>query len=73
MNNYIILNKKKNIKNITKQISQLHLYKSFKNRRTTIWENEDIQVSIDKYIIRILIYSKKDLNYYKEIFTHKEL
>lgn len=71
MNNYIVLNKRKNIKKISKKIIQLNLYKSFKNRRTTIWENEDMQISIDKYIIRILIYSKNDFDFYKNFFIQR--
>ena len=71
MNNYIVLNKRKNIKKISKKIIQLNLYKSFKNRRTTIWENEDMQISIDKYIIRILIYSKIDFDFYKNFFIQR--
>lgn len=65
---YIILNKNKNTKKMKQIIKKLNLSKSIENKRTTIWKNEDIQISIDKSIIRILIYSISDEEKYsKEI------
>lgn len=72
MNNYIILNKHKNFKNILKIIHSLNLQKSFKNNRTTIWENDDLQISIDKTIIRILIFSNDDIIRYRHLFLQGE-
>ena len=72
MNNYITLNKKNNTKKILRTIKQLGLKKCLKNSRTTIWENDDLQISIDKSIIRILIYSKDDISYYHSIFTEED-
>ena len=40
---------------------------TLKNKRTSVWENNDLQISIDKSIIRILIYSKNDIQYYTDI------
>lgn len=71
MNNYITLNKKSNVKKVQKTIRKLGLKKCLKNNRTTIWENDDLQISIDKSIIRILIYSKEDISYYKSIFKEE--
>lgn len=67
MSKYIILNKKKNIKQILNIIEKLCLKNTLKNSRTSIWENDDIQISIDKTIIRILIYSNEDICYYTNI------
>lgn len=69
MNNYIILNKKKNINKISNILNDLELKKTFKNKRTEIWENDDLQISIDKSIIRILIFSNNDVEHYKKIIT----
>lgn len=69
MNNYIVLNKRKNIGKINIMLSDLKMFNSLKNRRTEIWENEDIQISIDKTIIRILIYSSNDIAYYTNLIT----
>lgn len=68
MNNYIILNKRKYLKHVQVIMQILALKKSFKNRRTTIWESNDIQISIDKSIIRILIFSKNDIAHYRNLF-----
>lgn len=67
MTKYIILNKKKNIKKIQKIINNLNLSNTLKNKRTSMWENDDIQINIDKSIIRILIYSIDDVTYYSNI------
>lgn len=64
MNNYIILNKRKNIKRIFSIIKELNMENTLKNKRTSIWENEDLQISIDKALIRILIYSDNDIQHY---------
>lgn len=69
MSNYIILNKRKNKKRILEIAKQLGLYNSFSNKRTTILENDDMQISIDKTIIRIFIYSCEDVAYYFNLFT----
>lgn len=69
MNNYIILDKKKHLKRLLKFKNNLNLKESFKNNRTTILENEDIQISIDKTIIRILIFCKDDVERYVNLFT----
>ena len=68
MNNYIILNKRKNIEYINHKIKELKMINTLKNRRTNIWENDDLQISIDKSIIRILIFSNDDIKYYSNIF-----
>lgn len=68
MKNYIILNKRKNLKKVLKIINNLNLKKSFKNKRTTIWENDNLKVSIDNSIIRVLIYSKDDILVYTDLF-----
>lgn len=68
MNNYIILNKRKYLKHVQVIMQILELEKSFKNRRTIIWESNDLQISIDKSIIRILIFSKKDIIHYRNLF-----
>lgn len=69
MSNYIILNKKNNIKKVNYLFNHLGLQKKLKNARTEIWENEDIQVSVDRSIIRILVYSKEDIQHYTKMFT----
>lgn len=69
MNNYIILNKNRNIKRITNLLKSHNLLKSFKNSRTEIWENDDLQISIDKSIIRVLIFSEHDLERYIKLLT----
>lgn len=71
MNNYIILEKRKYIKKVKENIKKLNMKLKLKNTRTAIWNNQDIQISIDKTIIRILIYSKKDIDYYSKIFLSK--
>lgn len=68
MNNYIILNKKKNKKKVLSIIKELKLKKTFKNHRTILWENDDIQISIDNTIIRIIIFSIHDVKYYNNLF-----
>lgn len=71
MNNYIILNKRKYIKKINNILDKYNLEKTFKNFRTEIWENDDIQISIDRTIIRVLIFKPKDILYYNEFFRGK--
>lgn len=65
-NNYITLKKTKNIYSF---LEQNHLQKTFKNSRTEIWENDEIQISIDKTIIRILIFDKNKIMYYKNLIS----
>lgn len=67
MSNYIILLKKNNFKKINKFIKNSNMTNTLKNKRTSVWENNDLQISIDKSIIRILIYSKNDIQYYTDI------
>lgn len=69
MNNYILLDKKENLKHVKSLINKLKMKKTLENYRTKIWENDDIQISIDRLIIRILIYSKKDIEYYLKLFA----
>lgn len=64
-NNYT-LNKTKNIYSF---LEQNNLQKTFKNYRTKIWENNEIQISIDKTIIRILIFDKNKIMYYKNLIS----
>lgn len=71
MNNYIVLNKRKNIKHISSIIQELKLTNTLKNKRTSIWENDDLQISIDKSIIRILIYCKEDIQYYTNFILQR--
>lgn len=68
MNNYIVLNKRKNIKHISSIIQELKLTNTLKNKRTSMWENDDVQISIDKSIIRIFIYCKEDIQRYTNLF-----
>lgn len=67
MNNYIVLDKRKNFSRISSIIKNLNL----KNRRTSIWENDDLEISIDRTIIRVLIFKSKDISYYNEFFRGK--
>ena len=69
MNNYITLDKRKNIKKITDIIKLLNMANTLKNKRTMVWENDDLQISIDKHIIRILIYSAEDLKRYSDLLS----
>lgn len=71
VNKYIILNKKTNLKKVLSIIKELNMHQSLKNRRTTIWENADMQISIDSSIIRILIYSNTDVKHYSKIFLYR--
>lgn len=73
MNNYIILNKRKHIKRVHNILDKYNMEKTFKNFRTEIWENDDIQISIDRTIIRVLIFKSKDISYYNEFFRGKGL
>lgn len=73
MNNYIILNKRKYIKRVHNILDKYNMEKTFKNFRTEIWENDDIQISIDRTIIRVLIFKSKDISYYNEFFRGNEL
>lgn len=73
MRNYIILDKKKNIKKINKIIYDLKLKNTLKNKRTCMWENNDIEISIDKSIIRILIYNNDDIQYYNNMIGNTAL
>ena len=72
MNNYIILNKRKYIKRVHNILDKYNMEKTFKNFRTEIWENDDIQISIDRTIIRVLIFKSKDISYYNEFFRGKQ-
>ncbi len=67
MSNYIILLKKNNFKKINEFIKNSNMTNTLKNKRTSVWENNDLQISIDKSIIRILIFSKTDIQYYTDI------
>lgn len=71
MNNYIVLDKRKNIKHISSVIHNLQLKNTLKNKRTSIWENDDIEISIDKLIIRIMIYSKEDIKFYSDYILQR--
>lgn len=71
MNNYIVLNKRKNFSRISSIIKNLNLKNTLKNRRTSIWENDDLEISIDKYIIRIMIYSNEDVQYYTNFILQR--
>lgn len=64
MEKYIILDKRKNLKKVTSAIKELNMTNSLRNKRTTIWENDKLQISIDRSIIRILIYNSEDIKYY---------
>ena len=67
MDNYIVINKKKNIGKMSKLIKNFNLHKSLKNQRTIIWENDKLHVSIDKKLIRIIIYRKDEIEHYQKI------
>lgn len=69
MNNYIVLDKRKNFSRISSIIKNLK--NTLKNRRTSIWENDDLEISIDRTIIRVLIFKSKDISYYNEFFRGK--
>jgi hypothetical protein len=71
MENYLILNKKKYKRRIQKIIKLLNLKQTLKNTRTTMFEGEDLEINIDKSIIRVLIYSKEDILKYKKIILNK--
>ena len=38
-----------------------------------MWENNDIEISIDKSIIRILIYNNDDIQYYNNMIGNTVL
>ena len=71
MNNYIVLDKRKNFSRISSIIKNYNLKNTLKNRRTSIWENDDLEISIDKYIIRIMIYSNEDVQYYTNFILQR--
>ena len=71
MNNYIVLDKRKNFSRISSIIKNLNLKNTLKNRRTSIWENDDLEISIDRTIIRVLIFKSKDISYYNKFFRGK--
>ena len=73
MSNYIILLKKNNFKKINEFIKNSNMTNTLKNKRTSVWENNDLQISIDKSIIRILIFSKTDIQYYTDILLQVEI
>lgn len=73
MNNYITLDKRKNIKNVTDTIKLLNMSNTLKNKRTMVWENDDLQISIDKHIIRILIYGVEDLKRYSDLLSKDKM
>lgn len=66
MNNYIILDKKKYIKKINKIISECHLKNTLNNHRTSMWENDDIEINIDKRLIRVYIYDDNNISHYSK-------
>lgn len=68
MKNYITLNKRKSIRKVAEIIQKLELHTTLKNKRTTIWENNDIQISIDHTIVRICIFDIDNLQYYANLF-----
>lgn len=68
MSNYIVLNKSKNKKKVLDLIKDLGLIKILQNKRTIMYQNDDLEISIDKSIIRVLIYNKEDVQYYKQLF-----
>lgn len=67
MNNYIILDKRKYIKKIKHIIPKLKLINTLNNSRTSMWENDDLEINIDKELIRIYIYDDKKISYYSNI------
>lgn len=71
MNNYIVLNKRENIKHINQIIQELNLTNTLKNKRTIMWENEDLQINIDRNIIRVMIYCNEDVERYKNFIIQR--
>lgn len=71
MNNYIILNKRKNLNMIRKMIKELNMSLKLKNKRTMVWRCNDLQISIDKNLIRVLIYSDEDIKRFTKIIEGK--
>ena len=68
MNNYIILDKRKNIKQVFLIIRELNMVNTIKNKRTSIWENDDLQISIDRSLIRILGYNVETIQHYFDFY-----
>ena len=48
MNNYIVLDKRKNFSRISSIIKNLNLKNTLKNRRTSIWENDDLEITFSE-------------------------
>lgn len=71
MNNYIVLDKRKNIKHIKHIIQELNLTNTLKNNRTIMWENDDLQINIDRNIIRVMIYCNEDIEHYKNFILQR--
>lgn len=69
MGNYIILEKRKYKRQISKLIKSLNMHQCLKNSRTSVWKNQDLQISIDKYLIRILVYNISDFPYYVKMLN----
>lgn len=60
MSAYINICNKKPKKHIISALKNMGLNNTFSNYRTSIWENEDVHISVDRKITRILIYDEKN-------------
>lgn len=60
MGEYINVWNKKPKKQIYSILKELGLENTFSNYRTSIWENEDVHISVDRKVIRILSYEGRN-------------
>lgn len=72
MDKYIILNKRKHKKNILILLKERNGKRTFKNHRTEIWQDDKLQISFDRTIIRILILNSQDIPYYRNLILKGE-
>lgn len=60
MGEYINVWNKKPKKQIYSILKELGLENTFSNYRTSIWENEEVHISVDRKVIRILSYEGRN-------------
>lgn len=67
MSEYVNVWNKKSKKQIYSFLKEMGLKNTFSNYRTSIWENEEVYISVDRKVTRILSYDGKSENVKKMI------
>lgn len=70
MSAYINVCNKKTKKQIYGMLQNMGLENTFSNYRTSIWENEDVHISVDRKITRILLYDEEKDDFAKKMLNN---